>query len=102
MNKIMPWVPILTGILSIVSFLLSFKFESPTFVFILMLLSIVYPIIGIIYSLVLRRKYFRENYIALWIVGFVLNLLIFLFYVVIIGFLIFIIVLIGRAFGAFA
>lgn len=102
MNKIMPWVPILTGILSIVSFLLSFKFESPTFVFVLMLLSIVYPIIGIIYSLVLRRKYFRENYIVLWIVGFVLNLLIFLFYAVIIGFLIFIIVLLGRAFGAFA
>ena len=72
------------------------------FAFVFMLLSIVYPIIGIIYSLVLRRKYFRENYIALWIVGFVLNLLIFLFYVVIIGFLIFIIVLIGRAFGAFA
>lgn len=102
MNKIMPWVPILTGILSIVSFLLSFKFESPTFVFVLMLLSIVYPIIGIIYSLVLRRKYFRENYIVLWIFGFVLNLLIFLFYAVIIGFLIFIIVLLGRAFGAFA
>ena len=102
MNKIMPWVPILTGILSIVSFLLFFKFDNPTFAFVFMLLSIVYPIIGIIYSLVLRRKYFRENYIALWIVGFVLNLLIFLFYVVIIGFLIFIIVFIGRAFGAFA
>ena len=102
MNKFLPWFPIITGVLSIVSLLLSFKLESPTFVVIFTILSVVYPIIGLIFSLFLRKKCFEYHYIAIWVVGFVLNLLLFLFYVAIIGFLIFIVILVGRAFGAFA
>ena len=102
MNKILPWVPIITGVLSIVSLLLSFILESPTFIVIFTILSIVYPIIGLIFSLFLRKKCFEYHYIAIWVAGFVLNLLLFLFYVSIIGFLVFIVILVGRAFGAFA
>ena len=102
MNKFLPWFPIITGVLSIVSLLLSFKLESPTFVVIFTILSVVYPIIGLIFSLFLRKKCFEYHYIAIWVVGFVLNLLLFLFYAVIIGFIVFIVIFFGRAFGAFA
>ena len=102
MNKILPWFPIITGVLSIVSLLLSFILKSPTFIVIFTILSIVYPIIGLIFSLFLRKKCFEYHYIAIWVVGFVLNLLLFLFYAAIIGFLVFIVIFFARAFGAFA
>ena len=102
MNKILPWFPIITGVLSIVSLLLSFILESPTFIVIFTILSIVYPIIGLIFSLFLRKKCFEYHYIAIWVVGFVLNLLLFLFYAAIIGLLVFIVIFFARAFGAFA
>ena len=68
---------------------------------ILLVLGFLFSLLGIIYSLVIRKICFEYSYIWQWIVGFVLNLFVFVLYVIAIGILTFIIICLGRAFAPF-
>ena len=78
-GKLLSLVPILVNILAVVSFLAAFLPEGMhKLSFILMVVpGFIFPIIGFVYSVIVRKIYF-ERFTPLWIIGFIVNIIIFI------------------------
>ena len=78
-GKLLSLVPILVNILAVVSFLAAFLPEGlHKLSFILMVVpGFIFPIIGFVYSVIVRKIYF-ERFTPLWIIGFIVNIIIFI------------------------
>ena len=80
-GKLLSMVPILVNILAVVSILAAFLPEGlHKLSFILMVVpGFIFPIIGFVYSVIVRKIYF-ERFTPLWIIGFIVNIIIFIIY----------------------
>ena len=80
-GKLLSLVPILVNILAVVSILAAFFPEGlHKLSFILMVVpGFIFPIIGFVYSVIVRKIYF-ERFTPLWIIGFIVNIIIFIIY----------------------
>ena len=78
-GKLLSLVPILVNILAVVSILAAFLPEGlHKLSFILMVVpGFIFPIIGFVYSVIVRKIYF-ERFTPLWIIGFIVNIIIFI------------------------
>ena len=78
-GKLLSLVPILVNILAVVSFIAAFVPEGlHKLSFILMVVpGFIFPIIGFVYSVIVRKIYF-ERFTPLWIIGFIVNIIIFI------------------------
>lgn len=78
-GKLLSLVPILVNILAVVSILAAFLPEGlHKLSFILMVVpAFIFPIIGFVYSVIVRKIYF-ERFTPLWIIGFIVNIIIFI------------------------
>lgn len=79
--RLLSLVPILVNILAVVSIIAAFVPEGMhKLSFILMVVpGFIFPIIGFIYSVIVRKIYF-ERFTPLWIIGFIVNIIIFIIY----------------------
>ena len=79
--RLLSLVPILVNILAVVSIIAAFVPEGMhKLSFILMVVpGFIFPIIGFIYSVIIRKIYF-ERFTPLWIIGFIVNIIIFIIY----------------------
>lgn len=80
-GKLLSLVPILVNILAVVSIIAAFVPEGlHKLSFILMVVpGFIFPIIGFVYSVIVRKIYF-ERFTPLWIIGFIVNIIIFIIY----------------------
>ena len=80
-GKLLSLVPILVNILAVVSILAAFLPEGlHKLSFILMVVpGFIFPIIGFVYSVIVRKIFF-ERFTPLWIIGFIVNIIIFIIY----------------------
>lgn len=80
-GKLLSLVPILVNILGVVSIIAAFVPEGlHKLSFILMVVpGFIFPIIGFVYSVIVRKIYF-ERFTPLWIIGFIVNIIIFIIY----------------------
>ncbi|MCR4928771.1 MAG: hypothetical protein K5988_02095 [Lachnospiraceae bacterium] len=80
-GKLLSLVPILVNILGVVSIIAAFVPEGlHKLSFILMVVpGFIFPIIGFVYSVIVRKIYFERS-TPLWIIGFIVNIIIFIIY----------------------
>lgn len=80
-GRLFALAPILVNIIAIVSFICALAFAGNTNVsFILILVpGFIFPIMAFIYSLIIQKIYF-ECPKPFWIIGFIINIIIFVFY----------------------
>ena len=80
-GRLLSLVPILVNILAVVSFMAAFlPAGMHNLSFILMVVpGFIFPIIGFIYSIIVRKIYF-ERFTPLWIIGFIINIIFFVIY----------------------
>ena len=95
---ILPAVSLLIGFLASISFICVWLHIDGVENYVFLGLSFLLSLIGIIYSLIIRRK----SLIIIWIAGFLLNLIVLLLNLLLVGFLVLILVLLGSALAPFA